>query len=323
VREKALFILKECTSFITGELAKPVMNGETPFVNERLNADLSVDANQFSFAPDNAPVLGHNMKIVWNMVRAHNALKEYARHLPEGSERKDLETLAEKGKQTAQVLAEKSLPFAMGPNGESYDIIARKVEDGFKLIYGTKDAYWQSEQMIFAMFSMLSITGDPTYLELARLAQLQYVANHLDIPNQTVHFGSAGGKPEYEEGQISRPDKGYHETELAFYSEVFNSVLVTNEDIKRHLVLSPQFKEDSIPVLPDFLPPGSIEIAQVTIGGRPIEYTPGSPEASYFRIPIPEDMRNRTTDLPVTVTFRSTGQLTDAIERSRQAKTVN
>jgi len=229
-----------------------------PFVNEKFFEDWSPD--QTWGWQQNRAVVGHNMKIAWNLMRM-NSLK------PKDS-------YVNLAKKIADVMP------AVGSDqqrGGWFDVVERALGEGEKIhsfVWHDRKAWWQQEQSILAYYILAGILKEPEYHRLAREAAAFYNAWFLDTEAGGVYFNVlangipflAGGN---ERGKGSHSMSAYHSTELCFLAAVYTNLLVTKQPMNFYFKPIPGgFPDNILRVSPDILPPGSIKIGSVEIDGQ-------------------------------------------------------
>lgn len=231
----------------------------SPFVNEKFFEDWSPD--QTWGWQQNRAVVGHNMKISWNLMRM-NSLKS-----------KD--SYVNLAKKIADIMP------AVGSDqqrGGWYDVVERALGEGEKFhrfVWHDRKAWWQQEQSILAFYILAGVLNDNEYHRLAREAAAFYNAWFLDTEDGGVYFNVlANGIPFLasgnERGKGSHSMSGYHSTELCFLAAVYTNLLVTKQPMDFYFKPIPGgFPDNILRVSPDILPPGSIKIGSVEIDGRP------------------------------------------------------
>lgn len=232
----------------------------SPFVQEKFFADWSKD--QSWGWQQNRAVVGHNLKIAWNLTRMHN-LK--AKDSYEGLARKIAALMPAAGSD--------------GQRGGWYDVVERTVEPGqrhHRFAWHDRKAWWQQEQAILAYLILDGTFGDDVYRKYARESAAFYNAWFLDTDVGGVYFNVlANGLPfalGTERGKGSHSMSGYHSFELAYLATVYTNLLVTRQPMS--LWFKPKqggFKDGILRVSPDILPPGSVRIDSVTIDGVPYD----------------------------------------------------
>ena len=230
----------------------------SPFVQERFYEDCSHDSNWVG--QQNRAVVGHNLKIAWNLMRMHS-LKP----------KEEYKSLATKIAVLMPDLASDR------QRGGWYDVLERKLEPGeehYRFVYHDRKAWWQQEQAILAYLILSGLTQNPEYLRHAREAAAFYSAFFLDHDDGAVYFNTlANGLPYLlgnERFKGSHSMSGYHSTELCYLSAVYTNLLITKQPMDFYFKPMPGgFKDNILRVSPDILPPGSIKIGACEIDGQP------------------------------------------------------
>ena len=230
---------------------------ESDFVQEKFHDDWSKD--QTWGWQQNRAVVGHNLKIAWNLMRMHS-LKSKDEYV----------ALATK--------IAKLMPKAGGDpqRGGWYDVVERVLGSGEKFHrFGWHDrkAWWQQEQGILAYLILHGVLKEPEHLRIARESSAFYNAWFLDTDSGGVYFNVlANGQPYAlgtERGKGSHSMAGYHSFELAYLSAVYTNLLITQEPMDFYFKPIPGgFTDNVLRVQPDILPKGSIHISEVWINGH-------------------------------------------------------
>jgi mannose/cellobiose epimerase-like protein (N-acyl-D-glucosamine 2-epimerase family) len=244
----------------------------SPFVQEKFYEDWSKD--QTWGWQQNRAVVGHNLKIAWNLMRMYSL----------------------KPKQQYVDLAEKIaalMPKAGSDQqrGGWYDVVERTLKPGetiHRYAWHDRKAWWQQEQAILAYFILAGILGKDEYRRLARESAAFYNAWFLDNDSGGVYFNVlANGIPYLlgtERGKGSHSMSGYHSFELAYLAAVYTNLLVTKEPLDLHFKPKPgAFKDGNLRVAPDILPPGSIKLTEVWVNGE--AYSDFDAEKCIVRLP--------------------------------------
>jgi mannose/cellobiose epimerase-like protein (N-acyl-D-glucosamine 2-epimerase family) len=231
---------------------------DSPFVQEKFHEDWSKD--QSWGWQQNRAVVGHNLKISWNLMRMQSL----------------------KAKQNYQELAEKigNLMPSVGSDqqrGGWYDVVERMLEPGdeqHRFVWHDRKAWWQQEQAILAYLILFGLTQNPEYEKQAREAAAFYNAFFLDHDDGGVYFNVlANGLPYLmgnERFKGSHSMSGYHSTELCYLAAVYTNLLITKQPMDFYFKPMPNsFKDNILRVSPDILPEGSIRIGACWINGTP------------------------------------------------------
>jgi len=250
-------MLKYCADTITERFPD---YENSAFVQEKFHEDWSKD--QTWGWQQNRAVVGHNLKIAWNLMRIIS------------------ETQEDGYKEMAEKIAALMPEHGMDKQRCGwYDVVERELGDGEKFhrfAWHDRKAWWQQEQGILAYLILYGILGKPEYLKYARESSAFYNAWFLDHDSGGVYFNVlANGMPyllgtEREKGSHSM--SGYHSFELCYLASVYTNLLITKEPMDFYFKPYPNNLPDNIlRVAPDILPKGSIKICSVEIDGKPYE----------------------------------------------------
>jgi mannose/cellobiose epimerase-like protein (N-acyl-D-glucosamine 2-epimerase family) len=259
----------------------------SPFVQERFHEDWTPDRT-YAWQQDRA-VVGHNLKIAWNLMRIHHA----------------------RAKDTYVELAEKIaglMPDAGSDRqrGGWYDVVERHLVPGqswYRFAWHDRKAWWQQEQAILAYLILNGSLGAGEYLKHARESAAFYNAFFLDHDDGGVYFNVlANGLPYLlgnERFKGSHSMSAYHSIELCYLAAVYTNLLITRQPMNFYFRPSPRgFRDNILRVAPDILPPGRVELTAVEIDGK--EYTDFDRQALTVRLPDSNrDLRVRVTLTPV------------------------
>ncbi len=229
----------------------------SPFVQERFHADWSHDLTWGW--QQNRAVVGHNLKIAWNLMRIH--------HLHPNTSYRDL----------AEKIGRVMPAHGSDPQrGGWYDVVDRVLKPGqhvHRFTWHDRKAWWQQEQSILAYLILAGSTGEEEWLRHAREASAFYNSWFLDYDAGSVYFNVlANGLPYLlgnERMKGSHSMAGYHAFELAYLATVYMNLMVSKEPMDLYFSPLPGSLPDGVlRVAPDILPPGSIRIGEVTIGDK-------------------------------------------------------
>jgi mannose/cellobiose epimerase-like protein (N-acyl-D-glucosamine 2-epimerase family) len=264
---------------------------QSPFVNERFQDDWSHD--QTWGWQQNRAVVGHNLKIAWNLMRMYN-LKP----------KQDYLALA---KRIAKIMPEVGMDKQ---RGGWYDVMEREREPGqeaHRLVWHDRKAWWQQEQAILAYLILAGVAGGDEFLRFARESSAFYSAWQLDTESGGIYFNVlANGLPYLlgtERGKGSHSMSGYHSFELAYLAAVYTNLLITKEPMDFYFKPVPGGFEDNIlRVQPDILPQGSVRIGEVWIDGS--KYTEFDAKALTVKLPPNHgEIKVRVRLVPAAVSF--------------------
>jgi anti-anti-sigma factor len=227
------------------------------FVQEKFHEDWSAD-REWGWQQNRA-VVGHNLKIAWNLMRCHH-LKQDDRYV-----------------QLAEKIAGLMPEHGGDPQrGGWYDVVERKLEAGQKIhrfAFHDRKAWWQQEQGILAYLILAGSLKKAEYLKYARESSAFYSAFFLDHDSGAVYFNVlANGLPYLlgtERNKGSHSMSGYHSFELCYLAATYTNLLITKQPLDMYFKPKPGgFKDGILRVAPDILPQGSIKIDSVAIDGK-------------------------------------------------------
>jgi len=230
----------------------------SPFVQERFHEDWSPDTTWGW--QQNRAVVGHNLKIAWNLMRIH--------HLAPKAEYVEL------ARRIAQLMPEAG---SDRQRGGWYDVVERRLEPGQKhhrLVWHDRKAWWQQEQAILAYLILHGSLGDEAALKHAREAAAYYNAFYPDHDDGGVYFNTLASGIPYLMGterlKGSHSMSAYHSIELCYLAAVYTNLLITRQPMNFYLKPRPDgFKDRLLRVAPDLLPPGRVTLTAVEIDGKP------------------------------------------------------
>ncbi len=259
----------------------------SPFVQERFFEDWRPDRT-WGWQQDRA-VVGHNLKIAWNLMRIHHMRPN-----------------------DAYVTLARRIANLMPPIGSDtqrggwYDVMERTLASGqekYRFVWHDRKAWWQQEQAILAYLILNGSLGDKAYLKHAREAAAFYNAFFLDHDDGAIYFNVlANGLPYLlgnERLKGSHSMSAYHSTELCFLSAVYTNLLITKRPLNLYFKPHPNgFEGRVLRVSPDILPRRSIRIESVSIDGKP--YDKFDPEQLTVNLPTAnQSLRVKVTLVPV------------------------
>jgi len=246
----------------------------SPFVQEKFFDDWSKD--QTWGWQQNRAVVGHNLKIAWNLMRFY----------------------AEMGKDVYLDVAKKiaGLMPKVGYDNQRfgwYDVVERVLGENEKFhryAWHDRKAWWQQEQGILAYLILQGHMPDSDeYKKYADESAAFYNAFFLDNNDGGVYFNVlASGVPYLvgtERFKGSHSMSAYHSTELCFLSTIYIDLMIKKRPLDLHFKPMPNgFKDRVLRVEPDILPKGSLKISKCEIDGK--EYT--SFDADGLTVKLPE-----------------------------------
>jgi mannose/cellobiose epimerase-like protein (N-acyl-D-glucosamine 2-epimerase family) len=230
----------------------------SPFVQEKFFEDWSKD--QSWGWQQNRAVVGHNLKIAWNLMRMYSLApkQEYLDFA-----RKIAELMPEHGCDRQR--------------GGWYDVVERsKTPNGKQpeFVWHDRKAWWQQEQAILAYLILHGILKDEQYYKLSREVAAFYNAFFLDCDDGGVYFNTlANGLPFLlgnERFKGSHSMSGYHSMELCYLAATYTNLLITKQPLYLYFKPLPNgFKDGILRVSPDILPKNSVFIEECFIDDKP------------------------------------------------------
>jgi hypothetical protein len=306
------------------------------FVKERFNKDWSHDTS-WGWQKDRG-IVGHNLKISWNLTRCGHYYKTLAAELSGKGNKKD-QRLYEK-------MAERCYDFSrtIGKNmkkvgidlirGGIFDALERHPgnEIPTEFAWGCTKDFWQQEQAILAYYIMQGASHIKTetdeFLLLARYCSAFWNLFFIDQDNRKIFFRTTEDGEPVIAGQFGiqagHAIAGYHAFELNYLAHIYIRTYVDRgEDHNRSFVL--YFKPEktnrirSLNVLPDFFRPGDLKIIKIKINGMSKEIN----DEAQFKFQI--DIADLPENSVIVVEYMPTrGTQLDKIERklkTERAKT--
>ncbi|MGH8902315.1 MAG: AGE family epimerase/isomerase [Egibacteraceae bacterium] len=276
---------------------------DSPLVQERFHEDWSPDP-EYEWQ-QNTGVVGHDLKIAWNLMRAHNyrANDAYVKF--------------------AEKIANIMPAIGMDQQrGGWYDVIERRVtadQERYRFAFHDRKVWWQQEQVILAYLILAGSLGNKEYLRLAYEAAAFYNTFFLDHDDGDVYFQVlADGLPYLlgtERLKASHSKSGYHSIELCYLACVYTNLLITKQPIELHFKpKAASFPDGVLRVAPDLLPPGSVYLDEVWINNE--LYTDFDPDALTVRLPeTDQDIKVRVRIAPTADPFDSTYELVGDVAR--------
>lgn len=244
----------------------------SPFVQERFHADWSADRTWGW--QQNRSVVGHNLKISWNLmrmmsIRAKDRYRELAEHL---------------GRIMPAVGSDQQ-------RGGWFDMVERELPEGqdvYRFVWHDRKAWWQQEQAILAYQILAGVTGDQDFLRHARETASFYNTFFLDHDDGGVYYNVlADGTPYLvgtERFKGSHSMSMCHAAELCYLATVYERLLLNKEPLTLWFKPRPDgFSDRILRVAPDALPPGQVRLDWVEVDGR--SYPAFDPVAMTVKLP--------------------------------------
>ncbi|WP_247547916.1 AGE family epimerase/isomerase [Bradyrhizobium sp. 177] len=289
--ETCLEILKETSTLILEKFP----DADSNFVNERFFADWKPD-HDWRWQKNRA-IVGHNLKIAWNITRVAHFWRTRAATLDKRV-REDEKGVAEGLRKQADAMQALAVKIAddMAVHGVDqyrggcFDAVERKPSQGWPIEFAwgnTKD-FWQQEQAILAYLIVYGATQDDKYLGLAREMMAFWNLYFLDHDNRGVYFRVTDiGSPVIEGAYSQKAGHaiaGYHSFELNYLAHTYIRTYVrpkgqvnTPEKKAAFPIVDQNFclffypdrdcPHTTLNVLPDFLPLDAVKIASIQVNG--------------------------------------------------------
>lgn len=231
---------------------------ESPFVQEKFFTDWSADRTHMW--QQNRGVVGHNLKIAWNLLRMYGL--------------KPKDSYAQLARKIGEVMP------TVGMDRQRtgwYDVMERMRKPGEewnRFAFHDRKAWWQQEQGILAYLILNGVLADPEHLRIGRESQAFYNAFFLDHDDGGVYFNVlANGIPYLmgtERFKGSHSMSFYHSSELCYLAAVYNNLLIFKNPMDFYFKPYPgAFKRNVLRVSPDILPQGRVKIGAAWIDDKP------------------------------------------------------
>mgnify|MGYP003561999926 FL=1 len=287
-------ILRTTSTIIIEQFPDPDEN--VPFVNERFLRNWEPD-HDWRWQRNRA-VVGHNLKIAWNLTRVANyyyfsADKVMAEDCEEAERSKkladDLMKLADK---LGTTMADLGVDLF---RGGIFDTLERNPANGFPIEFpwsNTKD-FWQQEQALLAYLILHGCSNEnkeqkQEYLRLAQETAAFWNLFFLDQDSKGIFFRvTESGMPVIEGSYGNKGGhaiSGYHAFELNYLAHIYISSYVTKQPFCLYFKPNKNCRQRSLNVLPDFVRPNTLQVNRINIdGGERDSFDPDN-----FRITLSE-----------------------------------
>ena len=271
-------ILRETSTLILEKFPDP--NPNIPFVNEKFYRDWTPDKTWRW--QQNRAVVGHNLKIAWNLTRV--ACYYYDK------DRNFSDRLMKFANKLGQDMAEIGIDqFRSGV----YDVLEREPQSDFSLDFpwsNTKD-FWQQEQGILAYQILYGYEKNPEYKQLAQELAAFWNLHYLDSDYKSIYFRTTENGMPIVRGTYGQKGghsiSGYHAFELNFLSHVYIRSYFREESLCLFFKPCKESGLKSINVLPDFFKQGALKMQRITINGA--DRTPTPDEERYNQVRLNDD----------------------------------
>ena len=287
-------ILRTTSTIIIEQFPDPDEN--VPFVNERFLRNWEPE-HDWRWQRNRA-VVGHNLKIAWNLTRVANYYYFSADKIAaedceeaEGSKKlaDDLMKLADK---LGTTMADLGVDLF---RGGIFDTLERNPANGFPIEFpwsNTKD-FWQQEQALLAYLILHGCSNESKeqkqeYLRLAQETAAFWNLFFLDQDSKGIFFRvTESGMPVIEGSYGNKGGhaiSGYHAFELNYLAHIYISSYVTKQPFCLYFKPNKNCRQRSLNVLPDFVRPNTLQVNRINIdGGERDSFDPDN-----FRITLSE-----------------------------------
>ncbi len=254
----------------------------SPFVDERFDANWIPDHHYFW--QQNRAIVGHNYKISWNLTRVANYCYTVAEARcsdpDQGTGWRDVaDRCIKKAVELGSAMTEVGLDKI---RGGCFDGLERNPEKDLLVDFAWSNHkdFWQQEQAILAYLIMYGhVQDEGQFLNMAQRTEAFWNLFFLDRDHHGIFFRvTENGLPILDTDHGVRGGhsdaSGYHCFELAYLAHVYNRFYVAPKvggdgAVCMYFRPDPACKQNSINVLPDFVPPGRVRVTRVTVGTVP------------------------------------------------------
>lgn len=315
LRKTCWQILEETSELIIERFPDP----QSDYVNERFDADWT-PIHDYSWQQNRA-VVGHNLKISWNLTRVAFYFQCQAKRCRDTNRKTEAaayEDRVSKCLDLARRLADRMGEVGLDRiRGGVFDCVERNPSNNMSTQFAwapTKD-FWQQEQGILAYLILHGATpNDKKYLQLARECEAFWNLFFLDRERQGYFFRTTENGLPIIEGEYGRKGGhalGYHAFELSYLAHVYTRTFVaagggSDNAFCMYFKVLPSLDQASINVLPDFVPPGALEILSIRANGVDVTDDRRPSNANDFQISL-KDLKPNPNDgmIELAVSFRA------------------
>lgn len=285
-RESLDTLLETCRAILmetTDLIVEKFPDKNCPYVNERFHADWTPD-HQWGWQQNRA-IVGHNLKIAWNLCRVANyyQLREKQhRDRGEVDTANDFQRRADRALVVARSLGNNMIDRGLDRLRPGvFDCVERDPKNGMPIqfTWGTHKDFWQQEQGILAYLMLHHhFPDDERYYQEAHDLIAFWNLYFLDRDRQGIFFRTDDRGMPVIQGDFANKGghsiSGYHAFELNFLAHLYiRSYVIPAAAKGRDTTFCLYFrlrKNDgmtSLNVLPDFFPPGKLRIEEVRVNG--------------------------------------------------------
>jgi hypothetical protein len=306
-------ILDETSEIIGSKFEDP----QSDYVNERFMANW--DADQHWGWQQNRAVVGHNLKIAWNLTRV--AFYCQARAAEAGvpaAQAKQLRDQADNFLAFARRLADRMGEVGLDKiRGGIFDAVERQPTNGMptEFAWGSTKDFWQQEQGILAYLILHGATpNDRKYLDLARECTAFWNLFFIDRDRQGIFFRTSENGLPIIQGAYGQKGghsvSGYHAFELNYLAHLYMRAFVDtggsgDNNFCLYFKVAPNTDQQSVNTLPDFFAPGAVRIQGVRVNGIDQTENPKVWSGTGYQIHLDDLQDKRAADgtIEITVDF--------------------
>lgn len=291
--ERCWGILEETSALIIERFP----DSQSKFVNERFHDTWEAD-HSYKWQQNRA-VVGHDLKIAWNLTRCAYYFQSRAKQLRESGKPADAAVYDERSMKCldlARRLGDDMADAGLDKiRGGVFDCVERNpTQMPIRFTWGATKDFWQQEQGILAYLILHGATSnDHEYLALARECSAFWNVFFLDRERQGYYFRTTENGLPVLEGEYGRKGGhalGYHAFELSYLAHVYTRTFVaagggSDNSFCLYFKFVPSPDQTSINVLPDFMPPGKLEISCIRANGVDVTGE-RKPPPNFFQINV-------------------------------------
>ena len=179
-------------------------------------------------------MVGHNLKIAWNLTRCAYYFQTRAKRARrrQDQEADGYDRALRPCLEVAQRLGDRMAEVGLDKiRGGIFDCVERNPSDGMptQFAWGTTKDFWQQEQGILAYLILYGATGEPALPALARESSAFWNLFFLDRERQGYFFRTTENGLPILEGQYGMKSShaiGYHAFELAYLAHLYTRTYV-------------------------------------------------------------------------------------------------
>lgn len=288
-------IIEKASDLITEHMYKPE---QEKWVDELLNSATGKPITDWRWQQARA-VVGHNLKIAWNLIRFKFHYETRAAEAAEAGDTAAAAKYAAKAARCREVsdrIYERVLPFARQHlTGLTLNVIEKNTPPGESSQHVWNGGnFWHEQQMQEAAAIKFADTGDTRYLNHADMSELVWSEAYLDPNNQGINFAAhemtLDEQNTGDQAYSARPDMGYHQLERLEHMRQFYQLYKEGKPISVHFDMAPNRESNEVVAKFDTMPPGRFELGTITLNGT--DYTPSASERANLQFTLPAFFNN-------------------------------